>query len=238
MKLTFQKMLLLPAILLISSVSYSQILTDSLIAYYDFNGNANDITGNGNNGTPFGATLTTDRFGNPNSAYSFNGTTDYIDYFAGSRFHPTTFPISICMWIKSNTSAIVGPLFKNDHTPQFYTGIRFQVQAFSSGELELAYGDGGTTGPGDRRSKFGTIGVNDNQWHFVAGVIRGPTDMDIWVDCNYDPGTYNNGGTGGNLFYNANDGRSGIEDVVSGIYYYKLCINVVFLFILIYWFQI
>ena len=30
-------------------------------------------------GTVHGATLTTDRFGNPNSAYSFNGSTDYIE---------------------------------------------------------------------------------------------------------------------------------------------------------------
>lgn len=45
-------------------------LTDGLVAYYDFNGDANDIVG-GNNGTVSGATLTTDRFGNANRAYSF-----------------------------------------------------------------------------------------------------------------------------------------------------------------------
>lgn len=40
------------------------------MAYYDFNGDANDIVG-GNNGTVTFATLTTDRFGNANRAYSF-----------------------------------------------------------------------------------------------------------------------------------------------------------------------
>jgi uncharacterized protein YecT (DUF1311 family) len=44
-----------------------------LIAYYPFNGNASDESGNGFNGTVHGATLTTDRFGNSNSAYLFNG---------------------------------------------------------------------------------------------------------------------------------------------------------------------
>jgi len=46
-------------------------LNDGLVAYYPFNGNdlANDIIG-GNNGIVNGATLTSDRFGNPNSAYS------------------------------------------------------------------------------------------------------------------------------------------------------------------------
>jgi hypothetical protein len=52
---------------------YSQsFLTNGLVAYYPFNGNANDAVGT-NNGTVYGATLTTDRFGIPNSAYSFNG---------------------------------------------------------------------------------------------------------------------------------------------------------------------
>jgi Concanavalin A-like lectin/glucanases superfamily/Secretion system C-terminal sorting domain len=45
--------------------------SSGLVAYYPFNGNANDESGNGNNGTVNGATLTTDRFGNANKAYSF-----------------------------------------------------------------------------------------------------------------------------------------------------------------------
>ena len=49
-------------------------LTNGLTAYYPFNGNANDASGNGNNGVVNGATLTADRFGSPNSAYRFNGT--------------------------------------------------------------------------------------------------------------------------------------------------------------------
>lgn len=58
---------------------YSQsFLTNGLVAYYPFNGNANDASGNGNDGTVYGATLTADRFGNPNVAYSFNGASAYI----------------------------------------------------------------------------------------------------------------------------------------------------------------
>ncbi|MDB4583543.1 hypothetical protein N9164_10350 [Draconibacterium sp.] len=51
---------------------------EGLIAYYPFNGNANDESGNGNNGTIYGSELTTDRFGNENSAYSFDGQNDFI----------------------------------------------------------------------------------------------------------------------------------------------------------------
>jgi len=53
-------------------------LTDGLIAYYPFNGNANDESGNGNHGTVYGATLTEDRFGNNNKAYLFTNNS-YID---------------------------------------------------------------------------------------------------------------------------------------------------------------
>ena len=54
-------------------------LQNGLVGYWPFNGNANDASGNGNNGIVNGATLTTDRFGNSNSAYSFDGTSAYIE---------------------------------------------------------------------------------------------------------------------------------------------------------------
>ncbi len=53
-------------------------INDGLLGYYPFNGNAYDESGNGNNGNVSDATLTEDRFGNPNSAYSFDGVDDYI----------------------------------------------------------------------------------------------------------------------------------------------------------------
>ncbi|MBI5858609.1 MAG: LamG domain-containing protein [Sphingobacteriales bacterium] len=53
-------------------------LNNGLIAYYLFNGNANDATSNQNHGTVNGASLTVDRFGNANQAYLFNGASSYI----------------------------------------------------------------------------------------------------------------------------------------------------------------
>jgi hypothetical protein len=48
-------------------------LKKGLIAYYPFNNNYSDESGNGNNGTPYGTSFTTDRFEKPNSACYFNG---------------------------------------------------------------------------------------------------------------------------------------------------------------------
>ncbi len=56
----------------------AQIPTNGLVACYPFAGSANDMSGNNHHGTNYGATLTTDRFGRLNNAYSFNGTSSYI----------------------------------------------------------------------------------------------------------------------------------------------------------------
>jgi hypothetical protein len=66
--------------------------TDGLVAYYPFNGNADDESGNGYDGTVYGATLTSDRFGASGSAYSFDGD-DYIsvDYVAAFQLPVLTF---------------------------------------------------------------------------------------------------------------------------------------------------
>lgn len=53
-------------------------LMTGLVGYWPFCGNANDESGNGNNGTVNGASLTSDRFGNTNSAYEFDGIDDHI----------------------------------------------------------------------------------------------------------------------------------------------------------------
>lgn len=49
----------------------SYVPTNGLVAYYPFNGNANDASGNGNHGTVNGAILANDQDGNENKAYEF-----------------------------------------------------------------------------------------------------------------------------------------------------------------------
>jgi hypothetical protein len=57
----------------------SYVPTNGLVGWWPFNGNANDESGNGNNGIVNGAILSSDRFENPNSAYSFNGISSFIE---------------------------------------------------------------------------------------------------------------------------------------------------------------
>lgn len=76
------------------------IPTQGLIAYYPFNGNANDESGNEINGTVIGPTLSTDRHGNANSAYSFDGVDDYIE--ADASLLPTA-ERTISVWFYTNS---------------------------------------------------------------------------------------------------------------------------------------
>ncbi len=99
MKRIFATCLSLAMVLMTAGISLGG-LNDGLLAYYPFSGNANDATGNGNNGTVHGATLTEDRFGNPNSAYYFNGVNSYIS--ANANQLPSG-QRTISLWFKTNT---------------------------------------------------------------------------------------------------------------------------------------
>ena len=95
MKTPFRKFCL-PAIAGVALLSnaHAQSLTDGLVAYYPFNGNANDATGNGHDGTVTGATLTTDRFGQPNAAYLFGGPAAHITAPLSSSVFADSFTIA------------------------------------------------------------------------------------------------------------------------------------------------
>jgi hypothetical protein len=79
-------------------------LNDGLVAYYPFDGNANDESGNGNHGTVHGATLTEDRFGNADSAYHFDGVYDYIEIKNTEIMNPNYITISVWYFIDKSFS--------------------------------------------------------------------------------------------------------------------------------------
>lgn len=80
-----------------TSVTFGQ-LPNALRGYWPFDGNALDMSGNNNDGTNHGATLTEDRFGQPDMAYSFDGIDDYIvTAFADISGDSSR---SISLWVK------------------------------------------------------------------------------------------------------------------------------------------
>jgi hypothetical protein len=103
---------ILPIFLVISQVLMAQIPSYVPVAglqcYYPFNGNGNDAGSLNNHLTNNGAMLTTDRFGNTDAAYNFNGSTQYLIRNTPSfTFNPSsTFTVSL--WHNRNTSSVVG----------------------------------------------------------------------------------------------------------------------------------
>jgi hypothetical protein len=81
----------------------SYVPTNGLVGWWPFNGNANDESGNGNNGTVNGATLAADRFGTAAKAYSFNGSTNFISipHKANQQMGQATWNV----WVKINSAS-------------------------------------------------------------------------------------------------------------------------------------
>lgn len=80
----------------------SNIPVNGLQGWYPFTGNANNLSGAGSNGVVNGAVLTTDRFGNTNAAYGFNGTSSSISFPNLFVFNQNS-DASISIWINKAT---------------------------------------------------------------------------------------------------------------------------------------
>jgi PKD repeat protein len=75
-----KKSILTSILVFIITAAIAQIPSEGLVAWYPFNGNANDASGNENHGQPMNSVeLTTDRFDEVNSAYLFDGIDDFIN---------------------------------------------------------------------------------------------------------------------------------------------------------------
>src|SRR4051812_45014786 len=94
------KLKLVLAIFLFCGSLFCQVPTGSLTGYWPFSGNANDLSGFANNGAVTGATLTADRFGNCNRAYSFNGINNKIVVPTSASIDmSSSVDFSVCYWM-------------------------------------------------------------------------------------------------------------------------------------------
>ena len=80
---------------------------NGLVGWWPFNGNANDESGNVNNGTVNGATLTNDRFGLSYRAYSFDGLDDFIQMINSGPSGNTN--VSVSFWMSTTMEVLQTP---------------------------------------------------------------------------------------------------------------------------------
>src|SRR6185436_7376844 len=101
------------AAVLCSTAAVGQIPMNGLAAWYPFDGNALDSSGNGHNGTVNGAVLTADRFGHPDHAYLFDGINDNVVVPAFNSILATD-EVSVSFWaisyqLKSQSAFLLTP---------------------------------------------------------------------------------------------------------------------------------
>lgn len=177
---------------------------EGLLAYYPFNGNADDEYGD-HNGIINGPVLTSDRFSNPNSAYLFDGDDDYIDI--GNQLKPSL-PISISCWIRaSEINNMV--IFRNDKVDGNTTYNGVIVTVTESGQLSSLIGNGQIASPWSRYDMHTVNSViNANQWMHVVVVFNSPRDQKYYVNGEFkesEAGT----GTASTMKYSNNNGAIG-----------------------------
>ena len=174
-----KKQIILLSLTLVSFSLIAQVPTNGLMAWYKFNGNAGDSSGNGNHGTVNGASLTSDRFGNANKAYYFNGVDNYIIIPTSPSIQPKN-SISIGVWVNTEPNG-------NKWTPILskrnnYTSYPYDSYSFSrhptnnSGKWSI-----GINGPNSIVGVYSTQLPIFSSWQFLMATYDGQ-NVKLYVD--------------------------------------------------------
>ncbi len=169
--------------LLVLTRGFAQIPTGA-IGYWPFDNNAQDMSGNGNHGTATNAIPYFDRFGNPNKAYRFNGSSSkvVVPHSAGIDVGPNE-NLTIAIWEKAYNNSpstifakhvsgnwngytmIAGNTADPGYCTTlnhifFYTASGYQQDACSNSDL-----------------------LKDSTWHFLLGTYNAATQINnFYVD--------------------------------------------------------
>jgi hypothetical protein len=160
----------------------SYVPTSGLVGWWPFNGNATDESVNTNDGAVNGASLTMDRFGVANSAYSFNGLSNYIQVPSNSQLSFTS-AYSISSWVNFNAfnsggfpfqPAIVSKISGGD----WYGGYELRGISDASG-IPKNINTAGNIGGGN--VALNKSGLNINQWYNAIVTYNG-IKMKLYID--------------------------------------------------------
>jgi hypothetical protein len=209
------------ALILFSLSSFSQIIpTSGMVSYYPFNGNANDESTNNFNGTVIGASLTFDRFNQPNSAYSFDGIDDYIEL-------PTTTikglnAYSYSLWAK------VSDLNNQNHGVLYSVGSTntTRTQALTHQPTKNLYAGSYNVGNSPQQSYIQSDSVSLSEWTHLV-VTRDNTTMTFYID-GVEVNKTNDANTNSqNANYGSDVGRAviGGRSTLENQYYFKGAID-------------
>ena len=165
-----------------ANASFTTTMDPSLDAFYPFNGNANDESGNsyhgqlGDNATPSTfPTLTTDRFGNADKAFSFDGNNNYI---ALNKYitYDSISEITVCAWVLSTDSTSDKYIISFDRSESYRLALNDDVNTYVGWD---------TTDKNGITNDLGTPdSYEDGDWHHICGWYNSSTTVDkkIFID--------------------------------------------------------
>lgn len=146
----------------------SPLPTAGLMAYYPFIGNTNDQSGGGHHGVLYGATLTADRFGIANRAYSFDGVDDYVDIPNTNSWNFTS-GFTLVAWANFNQNNADAQILSKHN---WGLGSGYILNVFNNRHCFYVNSDPRVSAP---------LQSNDGLWHMIAGVYDGTTAF-LYVD--------------------------------------------------------
>jgi len=182
MKKTIHMKVLILLLYFINSFYLSAQIDPDLVLYLPFNGNANDTSGFLNNGTVYGATLTTGRTGDPNTAYSFNGTSDYIEVINAPSLNPDY--ITLCAWVNAQDAPSQTPDIIRKSTYADASNEQYLLRLTNSNYPQAGVKVGtncATYGTNWNFCNSTSTIVPFSTWHFVVSTFDGKV-LNVYVD--------------------------------------------------------
>lgn len=187
--------------LLFSMVFFShcilaQSILDSVLVYYKMDGNVVDFSGNGMDGTHVGPVGVEDEFNNPNSAFYFDGVDDFIDFPNDPSLKPQL-PFTYSLKVRfESLEQVEAYMFTSDFEENNYHGTWANLTPDASGRVAVSFAAGlGNTSSANRRTKASEASVVTQKWYLLTFVVRGATDIDIYIDCVDAGGSYSGNGS-------------------------------------------
>ena len=153
--------------------------TNGLVASYLFNdGTANDGVGT-NHGSVEGATLTVDRFGTDDFAYSFNGSSDYISIPSAAEVNFGTGNFTISIWFKTDDIVSTGTIINRGEGTGATKRVFIRTNVPTSNDVQWRLGDNSINNiMTDGLTNFQLF---DNEWHHLV-LVRSTQHMKFYVD--------------------------------------------------------
>jgi len=172
------KNILLLLAFLVSLHSIAQVPTyvptNGIVAFWPFSGNANDATGNGNNGTANNASPTTDRLGFGASAYLFSNSTtvnnSYIQANVGTNAITTSGAMTLSFWMYRSGDGYDGGRL-----------MEFGSCSTCAGQILVSWGNGSSSMTlrhyldATDFVTYNFTGLNSNAWYNIVYTNDGTT---------------------------------------------------------------